>query len=144
MSRAATRSAMCSGWLNPVGSSTTPWPIRIVSVCCAAAVRKISGEEQWENSVRKWCSTAHRYSNPTSSAFLTCSIAFQKVWYSWFSAHGRCCCSSYRTPNFIGSLLPATRVTLPAAERITGYEIRRRRARSVVVHSSCRRNAEHC
>ena len=55
-------------------------------VCIAHAVRNSSGAEQCEYSSRKWCSTAHTVSKPSSSASRTCSSAFS---YTVRSTPGR-------------------------------------------------------
>ncbi len=75
MSSTAVRSAILIGWLNCGTHTTMPKPTRICFVTIAHAVRNISGAEQWEYSSRKWCSTAHTWSKPSSSASFTCSSA---------------------------------------------------------------------
>ena len=84
----ATRSATRIGWLNRFGSSTTPWPIRMRFVRCAAAARKTSGAEQWANSCRKWCSTAQTVSKPRRSASSICSSASCTQRYSLRASWG--------------------------------------------------------
>ena len=68
MSSAAARSATRIGWFISGTHTTAPWPTRMRSVCAATAARKTSGAEQCEYSSRKWCSTAHTQSKPSSSA----------------------------------------------------------------------------
>ena len=75
MSSAAARSAQRAGWLNGGSTTAIPWPSRMRFVRAAAAARNTSGAEQWEYSSRKWCSTAHAWSNPSSSASSTCASA---------------------------------------------------------------------
>src|ERR1700722_642655 len=47
---------------------TTPWPIRILEVRAATAVRKISGALMCADQYREGCSTAQTRSKPISSA----------------------------------------------------------------------------
>ena len=73
MSSTAVRSAILIGWLNSGTHTTMPNPTRIRLVTIAHAVRNSSGAGQCEYSSRKWCSTAHTWSKPSSSASFTCS-----------------------------------------------------------------------
>ena len=77
MSSTAARSATRIGWFICGTHTTAPWPTRIRSVCIATAVRNSSGAEQCEYSSRKWCSTAHTVSKPSSSASRACSSALR-------------------------------------------------------------------
>jgi len=89
MSSTAVRSAILIGWLNCGTHTTMPNPTRIRVVTIAHAVRNSSGAGQWEYSSRKWCSTAHTWSNPSSSASFTCSRAFSYTVRSDSRVHGR-------------------------------------------------------
>ena len=75
-SRTAARSAARIGLFSSGTHVTMPCPTRICFVCIAIAVRNTSGAEQCEYSSRKWCSTAHAWSNPSSSATRACSRQF--------------------------------------------------------------------
>ena len=77
MSSAAHRSATRIGWFISGTQTTAPWPTRIRSVCAATAASTTSGAEQCEYSSRKWCSTAHTQSKPSSSARRACSSALR-------------------------------------------------------------------
>jgi hypothetical protein len=60
-----------------------------------------SGADEWEYSSRKWCSTHHTQSNPSSSARRACSSA---LWYTCRStpgAKGRGVDSSKKIPKRI-------------------------------------------
>ena len=80
------------------GSRTTPCPIRIREVCWAAAASQTSGAPMWENSSRKWCSTAHTCVKPASSAAFTCSMLAQYVSASVVGPHGLGTCISNSSP----------------------------------------------
>ena len=76
MSSTAARSATRIGWLNCGTQIDDAVADPDVLGLQAQAVRNSSGAEQWEYSSRKWCSTAHIWSKPSSSASRTCSSAF--------------------------------------------------------------------
>ena len=63
-----------------------------------------SGAEQCEYSSRKWCSTHHTESKPSSSATRACSSAFRYTWDSIPGVNGRGTESSKKIPNLIGVL----------------------------------------
>ncbi|WBL36159.1 hypothetical protein O0235_00620 [Tepidiforma flava] len=89
MSIVAATSAALIGLLNSGTQTTMPRPMRMFFVTIAHAVRNTSGAEQWEYSSRKWCSTAHTWSKPSSSASFTCSRQFWYTSYSVVGPHGR-------------------------------------------------------
>src|SRR5262249_1199956 len=99
MSSVAARSATRTGWFICGTHTTAPCPRRMRLVCMAQAVRKSSGAEQCEYSSRKWCSTTHTASNPSSSATRACSSAFSNTRRSPSPVNGRGTESSKKSPN---------------------------------------------
>ena len=81
-----------------------PCPIRMFFVWQATDVSHSSGAEEWEYSSRKWCSTVHIWSKPSSSASFTCSRASSYIRRSAAGVSGRGTDSSKNRPNFMRSL----------------------------------------
>src|SRR3954452_922632 len=81
--------------------------MRMRSVCAATAASTTSGAEQCEYSSRKWCSTAHTKSNPSSSARRACSSALWKTAASTPAVNGRGVDISKKIPNFMPLLEPS-------------------------------------
>src|SRR5438105_6496519 len=70
----------------------------------ATDVSHSSGAEECEYSSRKWCSTVHIWSKPSSSASFTCSRASSYILRSAAGVSGRGTDSSKNRPNFMRTL----------------------------------------
>ena len=68
LSSMAARSAVRTGWFTGAVMLKIADPRWMREVRAATKERNTSGDDMWEYCRRKWCSEAHTYLNPTSSA----------------------------------------------------------------------------
>src|SRR3954447_20968894 len=92
----------------------------------ATEVSHNSGAEEWEYSSRKWCSTVHIWSKPSSSASFTCSRASSYIRRSAAGVSGRGTDNSKNRPNFIRSLRNSTEqpLTEPSFKQVYSRKVK--------------------